>query len=71
MIGRSTCGEHDLRGTVAVAVITSLGDVALCCAFGLATRGGLSPFYMRSGERRKFDMLVSVKFSNLFPAWVA
>jgi hypothetical protein len=53
MIGISTCGEHDLRGTVAAAVITNLGDVALCSAFDLATRGGLSPFFMRSEKGEK------------------
>ena len=61
-IGGSIEGEHGLRETVAAAVITNFGDVVLCAAFGLTPRGGLSPFFMRSGERRKSDMLaVEVK----------
>ena len=49
------------RAKVAAAVTTAFGDDLLLTLFGLITREGLSPFFTRSGERRKADILVSVK----------
>ena len=66
-IESSTEEEHGLRATVAAATITALG-YGLCCATGLRTRVGLSPFIMRRGERRKSVMLASVNCDNHFAA---
>ncbi len=56
-------GEHGLRATVAAAVMTPLG-FGVCCALGLRTRLGLSPFLTRRGESRKSVMLVSENCDN-------
>jgi hypothetical protein len=66
-IGISTEGQHGLHATVEAAVITVFGDGLFCCALGLRTREGLSPFFLtRSGERRNSDMLESVNFIIYF-----
>jgi len=49
-------GEHDLWATVAAAVAFGFG---VCCALGLRTRFGLSPFLTRREEMRKSVMLTS------------
>ena len=49
---------HGLRATVAAAVTTAFG-FGVCCALGLRTSFGLSPFFTRRGERRKSVMLAS------------
>ena len=56
-------GEHGLRATVAAAVTSALG-FGVCCALGLRTRLGLSPFFTRRGESRKSVMLVSENCDN-------
>ena len=59
-IGISTEGKQGLRATVAAAVKTDLLDWATLCSFGLRTREGRPPFFMRSGDRRNSVMLASV-----------
>ena len=71
MIGRSTGRELGFRATVAAAVTTAFGDDLLLSLLGLRTREGLSPFFTRSGERRKADILVSVKLLSFLPRNVA
>ncbi len=51
----STEGEYGLPATVAAAAKTIPGDDFFRCALGLRIREGLSPFFTRSGERRKAD----------------
>ena len=55
-----TGGELGLRATVAAAVKTFLRDGLLRSAFGLRTREGRPPFFMRSGDSRNSVMLASV-----------
>ena len=71
IIGRSTGWELGFRATVAAVVTTAFGDDLLLSLLGLRTREGLSPFFTRSGERRKADILVSVKSLSFFPRNVA
>jgi hypothetical protein len=55
IVWMSTEGEYGLPATVAAAVKTVPGDDFFRCALGLRIREGLSPFFTRSGERRKAD----------------
>ena len=71
IVWMSTEGEYGLPATVAAAVKTVPGDDFFRCALGLRIREGLSPFFTRSGERRKADILVSVKVHSVFPRNVA
>ena len=54
-----------MRATVAAAVTTILRDGLLRSAFGLRTREGRPPFFMRSGDSRNSVMLASVLLDNL------
>jgi len=71
IVWMSTEGEHGLPATDAAAVKSVPGDDFFICSLGLRTRECLSPFFTRSGERRKADILVSVKLLSFFPRNVA
>ena len=71
IVWMSTEGEHGLPATDAAAVKSVPGDDFFICPLGLRTREGLSPFFTRSGERRKAEILVSVNLLSVFPRSVA
>ena len=67
IVWMSTEGEHGLPAMVAAAVKNVPGDDLLLSLLGLRIIEGLSPFFTRSGERRKADILVSVKLLSFSP----